>query len=387
MLVVVGPVLAALALVWRLVAPGMLVRFPTDLDVTPRYEGTFTLLVDPATTAPLGAPLQLPLVVNRHLKADGNASSHSRVVIDETIALDIDGGRYEATQLSRYVMDRRKMWNVADPRAYAYDPADVVDRSPAYRLAFELNTKPRDHDVYKNEIGATYQARPDPTAPTGTVGGLHVINFRAHQGPLPITDAYLTSLDRVIAPLPRQLGLDKLTPLLEQAGIDVGATLAGLVAANITPDDLKVLTDLGASPIKLQYLLAFDGEDSVEPETGSIVDVRNVVETVSARPDPSTLPPLLTVLQKYPNVPAAATALAGLQKLADQPIPVFVNAYSQTDASVTDIAGTVRDQRDRIHLVERTIPRVLVVLGVIVSAVGIAWRWRQNRRARVTASA
>jgi hypothetical protein len=45
----------------------VLVKYPTDLDVTPRYDGSFTLFVDPTTAAPLAAPRELPVEIERRL--------------------------------------------------------------------------------------------------------------------------------------------------------------------------------------------------------------------------------------------------------------------------------------------------------------------------------
>ena len=49
---------------WTLAVPAV-VKYPTDLDVTPRYEGSFTLFVDPDTRAPLAAPVVAPLDISR----------------------------------------------------------------------------------------------------------------------------------------------------------------------------------------------------------------------------------------------------------------------------------------------------------------------------------
>ena len=57
--------LVAIALLWSAVAVPVLVKYPTDLDVNPRYAGTFTLFVDPTTAAPLAAPRVLPLEIDR----------------------------------------------------------------------------------------------------------------------------------------------------------------------------------------------------------------------------------------------------------------------------------------------------------------------------------
>ena len=52
-----GVMLMTAAALWRSFAVPALVRFPTDVDQHPRYEGTFTLFVDPATALPLEHPL------------------------------------------------------------------------------------------------------------------------------------------------------------------------------------------------------------------------------------------------------------------------------------------------------------------------------------------
>ena len=78
----------AIALLWSAVAVPVLVKYPTDLDVTPRYEGTFTLFVDPTTAAPLATPLQVPLEIERHIRSLGAESGSSRVVVEETISAE-----------------------------------------------------------------------------------------------------------------------------------------------------------------------------------------------------------------------------------------------------------------------------------------------------------
>ena len=50
------------------------------------------------------------------------------------------GDIVDATQTNVYVMDRRTLQNVADDRAYAFDPSNVVDRSGAYRLNLPFDT-------------------------------------------------------------------------------------------------------------------------------------------------------------------------------------------------------------------------------------------------------
>lgn len=376
----VGVGLLVIALLWLLFAVPALVRYPLDVDATPIYEGKFTLFVDATTFAPLDTPQVLPLKVTRHIDALGSKSSYSKVVVSEKIDFDA-GGQFSQKQDNQYVMDRRSMKNVQSDDAYAFASDNVVDRSPAFRLNFPLDTDANgEYLIYKNETASTYTAGPDPVEPKLEVDGLHLVAFAAASKPTPISPAYIALLSQSV-PLPKTLTITQLTPLLLQAGIDVPGTLAALGPV-ITPEDLATLTKLASQPITLQYLDTFSGGDAVEPTTGAIVVVRDVVETVSATAAPEASKPIIDVLTKYPQVPEAKAALEGLNALATNPIPLFRNEFSQTDASIKDIAGQVKDQKDKIDLAKKTVPTVLVVLGVVAGVAGLVLLFVGARRAR-----
>ena len=377
-LIGVGVGLLVIALLWLVFAVPALVRYPLDIDATPVYEGTFTLFVDPDTFAPLDTPRELPLKVTRHIDALGSKSSYSKVVVSEKIELDA-GGEFAQSQDNQYVMDRRSIENVASDNAYAFTPGNVVDRSPAFRINFPLDTDPdSEYLIYKNEVGTTYTATPDPVEPELEVDGLHLIAFAASAGPLPITQAYIDLLSESV-PLPESLTITQLTPLLLSVGIDVPGTLTALGPV-ISPEDLTALTSLATKPVELVYLDTFSGSDAVEPETGAIVVVKDLVETISATASEDTLPPIIDVLQRYPQVPEAQAALTGLTSLKTNPIPLFRNEFSQTDASIADIAGQVKDQKDKITLAKKTVPTALVAIGLVAGVAGLVLVFLGSRR-------
>jgi Porin PorA len=376
----VGVGFLVLSLLWLVFAVPALVRYPLDVDATPIYEGKFTLFVDANTFAPLDTPQVLPLKVTRHIDALGSKSSYSKVVVSEKIDFDA-GGQFSQKQDNQYVMDRRSMKNVQSDDAYAFTSDNVVDRSPAFRLNFPLDTDANsEYLIYKNETASTYTAGPDPVEPKLEVDGLHLVAFAASSKPTPISPAYIALLSQSV-PLPKTLTITQLTPLLLQAGIDVPGTLTALQPV-ITPEDLTTLTKLASQPIALQYLDTFSGGDAVEPTTGAIVVVHNVVETVSATAAPEASQPIVDVLGRYPQVPEAKAALEGLNALATNPIPLFRNEFSQTDASIKDIAGQVKDQKDKIDLAKKTVPTVLVVLGVVAGVTGLVLLFVGARRSR-----
>jgi hypothetical protein len=366
-----------LALLWWQAAVPALVKYPTDLDVTPRYQGIFTLYVDPTTTAPLATPLQLPLDIERHIRSLEDESGASRAVVEETITQRA-GDLVEASQTNVYVMDRRKLQNVADDRAYAFDPANVVDRSGAYRLNLPFGTSSRStYPIYKNEIGTTYEMRADTKTPDTNVLGLRLRNFSGSATEVPLDKAYLAELNKVV-PLPSSTTLDQLKPQLEAAGLHVDAVLAR-VAPVMAPADLATLAQLAAKPIPLQYVLSFDGDAAVEPTTGAEVAV-SATEAIGAKAVVDVAG-LQAVLARYSSVPEVAAAGRALAALGSTPATkLFEYRYQQTAASVADIADEVKSMRDQIRLAERSVP-IGLLFGTLLSLVvgGGYWLGRRGR--------
>ena len=361
----IGVLLVIGSFVWRAVAVPTLVRFPTDLDVAPEYTGTVTLYIDPDTHLPLSTPKEYQLDVVRSLEADGEESSKDLVVIDEKLQLKATP-LFDFTQENRYVMDRRSMQNVDDPRSWAFTPDNVVDRSPDYRLNFPFDTKAQAYPVYKNEIGTSYEARPAGT--TTEIEGITATDFKADSEPKPVTAAYLAWIGQAVE-LPKSLTLDELKPILASAGFDVDASLPGLLAA-LSPQDAATVAKLATGSIDLAYQLGFTGTDSVDTYTGATMEVRDVTETLSAKPTGDAVTTLQAVLEKYPDNTEAKAGLGAIKSLDENPIKVFENSYTQTPDSIKDIAGDVHHQRDQRRLAERTVPLLLLIVGVVMAIGG-----------------
>jgi hypothetical protein len=95
--------------------------------------------------------------------------------------------------------------------------------------------------------------------------------------------------------------------------------------------------------------------------------------TLTRSPDQRSgapVPTLVAVLDRSRDEPPIAQAIASLERLATEPLPVFENRYAQTPATVDEMAAWVSDQKDMIRLAERTIPLGLVVVGAITLTIG-----------------
>jgi hypothetical protein len=181
-LLTAGVLLIALGVIFRVAIVPSLLKIPTNLDKTAHFAGRQLAYVDPKSGAPLPAPQRPPLTITRHITADKNASDSNRVVLDESVTAEVKG-LPPLRQDDRYVMDRKSGVNVADSRSFAFVPANKVDRSGAYRLAFGFDVaEGKPIKLYSNDTNSTYQAVPDPRKRAGDVEGTRALNPRPGQG-------------------------------------------------------------------------------------------------------------------------------------------------------------------------------------------------------------
>jgi hypothetical protein len=361
---VIGLLLLVGALLWITVAEPALVKYPTDLDETAHAEGTVTFFLDPETREPAEPPIEAELIIDRRLTVDADASDGDIAVVDEIDEQTIGGEPSELRQ--RYVIDRKTLENVADDRAFAYDEANITDRSPAYSINLPLDAGDGPYDVWKNETGATYEFS---ATEEYEVDGVELRLFEGSASDVPVTDAYIAAL----APqgVPTELTLDELRPILAASGLDLDALLAALLP-NLAPADTEALLGVAQAPVPLTYVLSVNAAFGVEPRTGAIVDLQQISQTVSARPDPAVLEQINGVLERYPQVPEAVSAIDTLQGFVEgPPIDVFEIAYAQTEDSVSETVATANDLASQIALAQRTIPLGLVIAGAVLLVVAI----------------
>jgi hypothetical protein len=350
------------ALAWIVVGVPTFVKYPTDLDITPQYEGTFTLLVDPATAAPLDDPLVLPLTIDRHIEVIDSGAT--RAVVQETIQQRA-GDLVDTTQTNVYVLDRSTLENVEDARAYAFEPSNVVDRSGTFRVNLPFNTDADGtYEIYSNDIGTTYEMRPDTANPVADEAGLELHNFVGSVDAEPMDPAYFEEISGSVS-LPTTMTLDQLQPQLLAMGVDVEAIVAA-ISPVISAEDMATLVAATGEPIGLDYFVTFEGRAAIETTTGAQVHV-SATESVLARPQLTALPVLVEVLGRYPQVPAAVDAVAALEELATAPpTPLYEYTYDQTPASVEDVGGTVASLRNQVRLAKMWLPIGLLVTAALV---------------------
>jgi hypothetical protein len=352
-----------------------LVKYPTDVDETQEFTGVVKVYLDPVTYAPLDPPVEFPLTASRRVQADADESTDDLVVVKETLTLAAEGLFPESTQEFQYVMDRKDIVNVADDRAWSFTPATGADRSGAFRLAFPFDTEATTYPVFNNQTAVKYTAT---ATGEGEAGGMDVLLFSASLAPSPAIPEYMASLREGVA-LPEALTLEQLKPTLLKFGLDLDALLPELLGA-VNDEDRNTLIALASQAVPLTYLFGLEGTEAVEPSTGQVVEVQAVTEVVAAQPDQTAVGTLRDIFGRYPDSPAAVTATAALEALTAEPIKVFENVYAQTEASVEDIAGTVKDAKDQKRLGEDVVPAALRWGGLAIAVIGIVLAAVPKRR-------
>jgi len=375
---VAGLILLVGAVAVRVLVVPAVVRFPSHLDETYHYTGTYTSYVDDKTLQPLSPPKVSPFELDRHLRSVH--SSFSTVVIHEDLTLH-NGSRILRQQL-QYVMDRRSMKFVKSPDSWAYVPANVTDRAGSYRIQLPLGTTANGtYYVWNNET-ATAAKLVDPSPlhhhPAAGVG---VIDFHGnvdHE----VTPAYRNWL--AAQGFPMTITSAQVQAQLRAQGINVDAALKD-VGSLLTPQESATLARTLGRPIALQYFYVYRGRVSIEPHTGSVMDVHTQSEGLEVKPDLSGVAALRPLFAKYSSIPSVKAVSDGLDRLTRQPPQTAaLTKYTETDASSAEIGEDARAAIREMRLLKIWIPLGMVLLGGALLITALVLRRRRRRDTEIS---
>jgi len=373
---IAGLVLAAGAVGFRMLGASALVRYPTDVDKTLHYSGTYTSYFDEETSLPREEPLVLPFALDRHL--DVVDHSFSTVVIAEELRLHI--GDDTLVQHNQYVMDRRSMELQGGADSWAFTPENVVDRSGSYRVQFPMGVEAGgDYRIWNNETERTTPLVEPTERHDHDAAGVEVVDFEGnldHE----VSAAYRDWL--AAEGFPMEITPAQLQAQLALEGIDVAAALAD-VSPLLTPDESAVVGEILTGSVPLVYSFGYHGQVSLEAKTGTIMDVHVQHEGLAIRPDLSGVSTLQPLLDKYSSVPSVKALNDGLVRAAARPATLAADfEFTQTPASSRDVGNDVKDQIRMMRVVNLWVPWSAGLIGV--AAVVVSRRRRGGARDRTT---
>jgi hypothetical protein len=372
-LIVIGIIFIVAAILWWAIAVPALVKFPENVDSKPVYEGDVDVYQNPSTGELLAKPITAKLTIERAYKSVDDQYDSGKAVVQETITQTMPSLMTTIVESSQYVLDRKTIENVDDPRSWAYTEGNQVNRSGTFYInfPFDLN-KDQTYKVFENKVNTYYEITKNTEKDEEDLDGLKVYNF---VGEIKATD--LASYYVAYSKYPTTMSFDELKQSLSSAGLDIDAFLT-LLAPVLEPADAATLAQLATQPINLKYQYSNSGNVSIEPKTGSIIRLSNVVEAITVSPDISKLVDALKpLLAKYKDRSAELTAatekiLTALPSLLQAPPQkVYEARYSQTEESIKEAAQDAKDSIGKINWVKVYIPWILLILGAAVLVGGL----------------
>lgn len=359
----------------RFVGSPVLVRFPVNTDQKLQYTGTATVYTSPSTMLPLATPIKVPLSIERTIKV--KSASYSQVVVDETINMTFAGTT--RTEAYQYVMNRRSMQLLDSSQSFAFGKSsNTMSPAGSYRINLPMGTSSsRDYTAWAPETDSAITITPTGPAHHSLVADTQVITFR-------------TNLDHTVAPyylaylqsegLPTKLAAGTVTAELQAHGANPTQVLAA-VAPHLTTTQLAALEQAFSQPVPLTYSYFQQGQISVQPSTGAIVDASSAREGVSVAPNLSGFAGAAAALAPYASLPAVQKVAAAVTAMS-APQVVMQLTYSQTTASARSVTATADHQADLMALLQWQLPLGLVVLGLV--ALVAAWLWPERSQAQIT---
>jgi hypothetical protein len=364
----IGVVLLIVAALWRPVAVPQLVKFPSHLDETTRYSGTFTVYVDPATGQPLADAMILPLEIDRRVRTLPGGGAHT-VVLEEAVTYRVAGTSQR--ERHHYVIDRRSMQNHDDERSWSFSPEHRVNQAGSYRVTLPLEARADGrYRIWENEPGKSFWMVRDPARSRVRQNGLSLIGLQEVWRGAPVASYYRAELRK--QGFATELTFPQLVARIAARGVDVESALSTL-----SPADAPVAAAARDVRLPLQFFRNNDGHALVEPRTGTIVELVFSDEAITATLDLAPLRELRSTLARAapsPEVTALADALDAIDRAP--PVSVYSLRYEQTAASVAEATRRTKTELRKLDLVERYVRWGLVALSVVVLVgVGVS-RWR-----------
>jgi hypothetical protein len=377
----VGALLIVVDVVAAFVLPAVAVKYPGgSLNKTAHATGSFTLYIDPATAAPLATPQKQPLDIKRNLHV--TETSGNRAVVEENDVEQI-GNLKEQDLQQRYVLDRKSLKDVDDDRAWAYTAANKVDRSPAYAINLPFDAGKGPYQVWKNETASSY---PFTKTGTTTVAGVKLNRYHGSMTGAPAQPYYIAQL--ASQGIPKELTPAEVAAQLKTLGADP-ALLEAAVFPALSAADRTAAAGLLAANVPLKYTIDVDTTFLVEPNTGAIVGLDRINQTLKATPDIQGIGRIQTILSKpeYAKNAVVQSAAGVIGKLVKTPpvIKIFNIDYSQVKdspytGSEADLATFAKGRADQITLAKVTLPLSIGGAGVLLALIGLGLGLRNRSK-------
>lgn len=373
-----GIVLVTAPLVWRMHVLPTLEELPVGFHRSVDLEGHLELAYDPWTLRPVDPPRTLPFKVTTDIHAKEGHGKNVTLDVRETSQASAS---INMPSKDQYVLDRHNMRNVASDDAWAGDPGNVVDRSPAYSLSLPPRFDPsKRYPWWVQSTGSIGELSPQHERPV--IENLEVARFRLDFHGAPARDL----IEEMAGfGLPNQLNPDELHTVTPPGDEEVISNLRASLEA-VRPDLRGTVTEALAQPVSVSYVLEGGLVLDFEPRTGALVHVNTVELVLTATAHTEGLQKAASVLAGSAD-PVGVDLATQIDTLARFPdIEVFSYSLSQTPESTAMVAGIVKESLRKLALAKIWLPLSLGASGLAIIMVAAFPRRRPRDDGEWTAS-
>ena len=373
--IALGIILILAAILWWAIAVNALVKLPDNIDVVNMYEGEVTYYVDIETGEPLapGSELKFPLEIEQDITSDSAQYDSNTAVIKEVLKVSVMNMPQDDVENS-YILDRKSMENKDDGgRSYAFRTStfegEEMNRGGDFYPQFPIDTSKDETYLYwKNEVAEGIETE---FLKEDSKEGVTVYDFRLAFEEMEVTEGYIEQMG-----LPTETSFEQLKPTLAAMGVDVDGliALATQVIGAQSPEDLQALNAALQQSIPLTYYWSMDQELSIEPKTGTPVDLYINLETLTMKMDTASLEDAFAVLAGYAGDATLGPALAPLVELQTQigeAQKIFEQAYTTTEDTRKTAIADAKDDAGSINVVKVYIPWALLIVGAFILIFGL----------------
>lgn len=361
-LIAIGIFLVLVSVMWWVVAVPALIKFPDDLDIEKEYKGKMKLFVDFETATPLEEPLELDLAIKRTLKSDADEYDSDIAVVNEEYKATI--GPQKREYKSVYTFSRKDALNVSDERAnYNGIP---VDREGAVYVGFPFDSEQKGYDVWHNETMKKY---PSDFVQESERDGLKVYEYEGED------------IDPIMPPeivemrgLPSSMSMQQFALLAEKGGLQIDKIIIALIMVSSDEDRafIEGMFEEDAA-VPLLYRMTHGGGAAIEPQTGTVVDIYEHYEVVTAEIDSKFMEEFEAVIMKYASEPALEPFIPELLKMKEEPMKMTVweMEYKQTEEAIKYMVDFANDKIGLVNVVKVYIPWALLIVGAVILIIGL----------------
>lgn len=365
-LVVAGIAILLFAILWWTLAVKRLVLFPSGVEQDVRCEGVVEKVAGKHGLAPLSPPVEERLELSGKLISVDDEYTRGTAVLEQDIAQTSGAGSgLDMSGSNTYVIDRGDCANKKSDLSTSCGV--VVDRSGSWSVNFPLGTSMESYNVFDNDVASSFAMR---FVKEDRIEGIGVYTFSGSFRHRPMAGYRAEAMG-----LPSTTTFGELKDELEAMGIPLDRLLAEAYPT-LTSREKEAINEFpDHRELGLEYTAKRHLELSVEPVTGTVVDVRESETFIYVNTDVKVFLPLLEILAAHSEDPMVLQYMSQIdQQNVLEPREIFRVSYHWTPGSSLEMVDYANSRIGPVRFVRDVVTVMMLVLGAASLVAGLVLR-------------